>query len=363
MHESMSAEIQRYVEFIGRSWEQALEQAETVAARLPDPDGFILFGCGDSHHAPSGMSMLISHATNATVLALPAMEAARYLIPDLQHEGSHWIAVGFSVSGEVARTIEGVELAAAQELDTIAVTGNAGSTLASHASSVLSLDPPPLKIVPGLAGYSAALMICAAIACAYASTQVRETINRAMLELPSALDGWLLDQMSAGDAFAGEAARGATVLLGSGPAFGSAMFGAAKLVEIAGENAWAQDVEEWCHLEYFCTGPELPTILLSSGGRSASREQEMQAAAAAIGRQLITSQWAGVSEWPQLLREALSPFGLWAAPAGFALRRGEDLGQQPFRGFSGGRSRGEGGGPSRIRTSKRLVPEDFQSLP
>ncbi|MEJ2010811.1 MAG: SIS domain-containing protein [Anaerolineales bacterium] len=362
MQENNATDVQRYVEFIGQSWEQAHEQTAAIAASLQKPDGFILFGSGDSHHAARGLSMLLSQATNSMVRAIPAMKASRYLFPDFPHAGSRWIAVGFSVSGEVARTIEGIELAAAQGLHTIAVTANPRSTLASRASSVLSLDPPQLKIVPGLAGYAAALVLGAALGWAYAIPRFRATINRAMIELPAALNGWLLDQMSTAEAFAVEAARGATVILGSGPAYGSAMFGSAKLIELAGEYAWAQEVEEWCHLEYFCTGPDMPTILLSSSGRSVSREQEMRAAAAAIGRQLLISQWDGALGWPRVLREILSPFALWAAPAGFALRRSADLGQQPFRGFSGGRSQDEGGGASRIRSSRRLARDDFQSL-
>jgi glucosamine--fructose-6-phosphate aminotransferase (isomerizing) len=363
MQNNLAESVSEYLEFLERSWEPALEQAAGLAAQFPAPKEFLLFGSGDSHFAALGLSMLLGRATRTQVLAARAMDAARYILPAMHQSSSDVLAFGFSVSGEVARTIEGIEVANTLGIHTVAVTSSTQSTLASTADTVLSLDLPALQIGPGLPGYSAALLLGTAIGHAYASPTFQKKIMELVLELPAVLSDWIPDQIARGESFAQTAQSGATVFVGCGPAYASALFGAAKLIEFAGEYAWAQDIEEWCHLEYFCAEPAMPTIVLSSGGRGRTREEEMLVAAKALGRQVLTSRWNGAPHWPQDLREMLSPFALWAAPAAFALKRRTDLGQEPFRGFGGGRSQAEGGGVSRIRSSQRLSLNELRLLP
>jgi len=270
--------------------------------------------------------------------------------------------VGFSVSGEVARTLEGLEVAAAAGMHTVAVTADPASRLASSAAALLSLEPGSFQLGPGLAGYCAALLLGAGMAWGYAEHDFRSRLDRCMRELPEALSGWLEIEFKAGSEFAARESGSGAVFLGSGPAYASALYGAAKLVEVSGEYAWGQDVEEWCHLEYFCAEPAMTTVLLSSAGRSASREAELLQAAGAIGRRLLLSRWSGGEGWPAGMAELLSAFALWAAPSGYALQQGEMLGEQPFRGFGGGRSQAEGGGASRIRSSRRLQAGELRGL-
>jgi glucosamine--fructose-6-phosphate aminotransferase (isomerizing) len=175
-----------------------------------------------------------------------------------------------------------------------------------------------------------------------------------MSELPGSLVRWVEAERGGLEEFAAQAAgERRIVFVGSGPAHGAARFAAAKAIEAAGLNAWGQDVEEWAHLEYFCNPPSMLTWLLSCQGRSTSREAEVMTAAERVGRQTRVSQWAGGEEWPLLARESLSPLALWVGPTLFAARAAEMLGEEPFRGFRGGRRRTGGGGISRIRTSRR----------
>ncbi len=131
------------------------------------------------------------------------------------------------------------------------------------------------------------------------------------------------------------------------------MFSAAKIVESAGVNAWGQDVEEWAHIEYFSEPTTMPTWLLSAEGRSIGREREIETAARAIGRQLLVSRWSGWQGLDPRTREAISPLLLWAGPVAYAAELARILGEEPFRGFGGGRSHAEGGGASKIRSSER----------
>jgi hypothetical protein len=213
---------------------------------------------------------------------------------------------------------------------------------------------------PGLPSYTAALIMIAALAHALCPSPMQNDLDAAMQSFAPGFRAWAQSQVQTAEQAAHEASGNGTVFVGSGPAFGSAAFGAAKLVEAAGESAWRQDVEEWCHLEYFCRETEMPTYLLSSGGRPSSRIDEMLTAAKAIGRQLLLSRWEGWDSLGTVSCEMLSPLALWVAPLAFALTRAEITGETPFRNFNGGRSRQEGGGASKIRTSSRLGLSAFR---
>jgi glucosamine--fructose-6-phosphate aminotransferase (isomerizing) len=283
------------------------------------------------------------------------MTAARYLVPRGRAVGKGVLLIGISVSGEVARTIEAVELANAQGMHTLALTGNRESSLTRAAQMTLSLQTPPLPAGPGLLSFLGSLMLGYAAAEALSEESKRDEIANSMKELPEVLEPWIEAEARAGEDFA-EKTGGLSpvVFIGSGPALGMAMFAAAKLVEAAGVASWGQDVEEWAHVEYFAEPANTPTWLLSSGGRSHSREDEIASAAQAIERCWAVSRWQGHSRWSSETREVLSPLALWPGPAAFANRVASHLGEKPFRGFGGGRSEEEGGGPSRIRSSKRL---------
>jgi glucosamine--fructose-6-phosphate aminotransferase (isomerizing) len=119
---------------------------------------------------------------------------------------------------------------------------------------VLSL--PELPVGPGLLSYLASLLLGYALAETWSTENVRGRLAGAITELPGLLEPWLAEQAGVGRALAEELEPARPIVfLGSEPAFGSAMFAAAKTIEAAGATAWAQDVEEWSHVEYFSTRP------------------------------------------------------------------------------------------------------------
>jgi glucosamine--fructose-6-phosphate aminotransferase (isomerizing) len=278
------------------------------------------------------------------------MEAARYAIPRSVGEGL--LVVGISASGETARTIEAIRLAQDAGAQTLGITADPESTLANLANSVLVLNLPEYPEGPGLISYLAALMAGYAIGTHLAETRLQEQIDNFLIGLPEALSEWVEGESASGQGIAQDMDPTQSILfLGSGPVRGAAMFAAAKVIEAAGQSASSQDVEEWAHLEYFSDPPRLPVWLLSAGGRALGRELEIEEAAARIERKLILSKWSYGSE---SLREVLSPLALWAGPVAYADSLMNRLGESPFRGFTGGRDRAEGGGISRIRSSAQL---------
>ncbi len=64
------------------------------------------------------------------------------------------------------------------------------------------------------------------------------------------------------------------VIIGGGPNYATALFGMAKFIESARHNAVGQELEEWAHEQYFCTGPGTVTIAIAPAGRGVDRARE-----------------------------------------------------------------------------------------
>lgn len=359
MADSLTVQSEMAADFLETEWVPILEQArEVISSLASEIDEVILCGCGDSHHAARNLEMAMTAWTGRRVRSAPAMEASRYLMPVISPAADKTLVIGISASGEVARTLEAIELAAAMGALTLAITGSAESTLARTARMSLSLSTPAMPVGPGLLNYLASLLMGFSVAIALTPAPRQKELVCGLEEIPEVLRNWHAGQLELGEEVAQSYSEGAVVFLGTGPAYGSALFSAAKLIEATGVQAWGQDVEEWAHLEYFCEPSSMPTWLLSSRGRSSGRESEVEAAARAIGRQFYLSTWEGSKDWSPPTREALAPLGLWVGPVAFASRLALLMDEVPFRGFGGGRSHVEGGGASKIRSSKRISPDE-----
>jgi glucosamine--fructose-6-phosphate aminotransferase (isomerizing) len=339
---------------LSTAWPAIKDQA--AKAKLDEAiQNVIVCGCGDSHHAASALSFGFSALAPVHCQPAHSMHAARYLLPELGEQAKHTLVIAISASGEVARTIEALEMAASVGANTLAFTGNAGGTLARTAQRAIVFAGPQLPHGPGLISYLSSLLMGYALIYRIAETPIGRKMDRAITQLFTDMEPWIEDRWERGVRFAESGEDGTCVFIGSGPAYASALFGAAKLLEASGEPAWGQDVEEWAHLEYFGARPDMRTWLLSAAGRSFSRELEVRAAAEAIGRRWHEDRWQQLETDFGELNEILAPLVLWAGPCGYAWRRTTIRGETPFRNFSGGRDRAEGGGASRIRSSARSV--------
>lgn len=341
------------VEHVASSWPQLVQQAQSLPD-YADIEQIVICGCGDSHHAGLGLSMGVSELAGSRCCATNAMTASRYVIPQFRELVGRLLVIGISASGEVARTLEALEVANRIGARTLALTGNGSSSLGSTADAQISFPGPSIPHGPGLISYLSSLMMGFALINHLVDAKLRASLETGFSRLGSNLSDWVQERWAAGSEFADDAQEGTCVFLGSGPAYGSALFGAAKLIEASGEFAWGQDVEEWAHLEYFCAPEKMRTWLLSASGRAVSRELEIRNAADAVGRLWHSDQWDTLLELSPKMNEILAPLVLWAGPTGYASRRAELRAELPFRGFEGGRDRGEGGGASRIRSSDRL---------
>lgn len=351
MHQSASA-----AEFVRAAWPDVRDRALEFRHKVGDHVRYVIVcGCGDSHHAALNLHMAFGMWTGLRTFSTSAMQASRYLLPSFAENPGSCLLIGISVSGEVARTIEALEVGRALGAHTLGITGAPECSLADASQDVISLAAPAAPSGPGLLNYLASILSGLAVVNALSVDSSRTELGRTMEEVPGVLQTWQEKQEQVGVDFAEQAPDLPIVFLGSGAAFGSALFAAAKVIEATGRSAWGQDVEEWAHLEYFCDPAPMPTWLLGSRGRCHSREVEVADAAQRIGRSFLASNFYGEESWSDEVREALSPLFLWAGPTAYASRRASLIGEEAFRGFGGGRSQEEGGGVSRIRTSQRVV--------
>lgn len=338
-----------------------------------------LTGCGDSHHAALAATLSFRRLAGLPCEALTAMEFSRYRAGFLgaANEGEV-LVVAISSSGQVSRTVEAMRLARLAGAQTVAISSNPDSPLAGVAGKTLHATIPPAPfeegdiVVPGTRSYVASLM-----ALYQAAVQIGHTCGT--------LDGKVLgrlrdeleqtaDRMEATIEMSRHAAaevasswRDAAqfIFCGSGPNYGTALYGAAKIVEASGDIAMGQDLEEWAHLEYFARQPDTPLFIVGAAGWDEDRAMEIAVAAKAIGRRVAVvappgSQLARSGQKDALLpfaepsRECFSPLLTCIPLALFASHRAALLEEAYFRDFGGGRSREGGGGISRIRTSHQI---------
>ena len=240
------------------------------------------FGCGDSHNAAVTTQMAFHKWADVPMEAKTALDFSRYTAPWLQAKRpKHPLAIGISVSGEVARTVEGVALAREAGAYTMGITCNSESKISNLAHMTIDVSTPGMDI-PRVRTYLATQIALYQVALRLA--EVRSAIGFK--------DGRTIRNHFDRAADIGEATHAAEsenvkqlaqelkdnqcfIVVGGGPNLGSAMFGAAKILEADGSFAQPQDLEEWVHLQRFLKKTSTPTFLIAPPGLGYSRAVEV----------------------------------------------------------------------------------------
>ena len=128
--------------------------------------------------------------------------------------------------------------------------------------------------------------------------------------------------------------------LGSGPALGTAMFSAAKMIEATGIASLVPDLGEWWHVERRARPADMPVFVIAPPGRSLERAVRVTMAASRLGRRVIAvadSRDTDITEYAHAvlpvrgsLPEEFSPL-LYHVFAGYlASFTAQELGRAPF---------------------------------
>ena len=231
--------------------------------------------------------MAFESCTGIPTEPLPSLSFSRYVVASAPADA--WV-VCVSNSGRVARTVEAARVARERGLTTIGVTYAAESPLAGAVGTTIGFDYPDPGFGPGTISYVASLGVLYALALRASELAGRLSADEADGFVATiAAQGAAVDstvELAAGPAEAlgrDTALDTPITLIGGGPSFGTACFGAAKLREAARVQAGVQELEEWAHEEFFSTGPGTLTIVVTPPGVASDRAAEQVNAVRAVG--------------------------------------------------------------------------------
>lgn len=283
--EAMEAGIDAQAAYLRSGAARLLYAAADELTTLPSR--VYLVGCGDSHYAGLATRFAFERWTGIPTEALESLEFSRYAIESAPPDA---LVVAVSNSGRVARTVEAVVFARRRGLGTVALTYDPSSRLAQEAALTLPWNYEDVGFGPGTLSYLASLTSLYAVALRLG--RLTERVGDG--EVAASLD----TIARAGDALEATAREAKRILgplvremnpdalltiIGGGPSYATALFGMAKFIESARHPAIGQELEEWAHEHYFCTGPGTTTIVVAPAGQSVDRAREQLRAVRDVG--------------------------------------------------------------------------------
>ncbi len=214
------------------------------------------FGSGDGWFAGR-----VVDARSAPFLSVGSLEMLTLTVPSMNAD-DRFLAI--SMSGNVDRTVEAATAAVNNGFKGAALVNGGGGRLAALGLPTFSLDIEDIApFLCGTASYTATLTVLSLIA-AELDGALDSVANRL-----AATAAKLLNVLYQADAVASEMARSLAPspdgvrLLSSGPAgIAVADYGAAKLVELAGQRPWTDDIEEFAHRQFWTANPSELVVYL-----------------------------------------------------------------------------------------------------
>jgi len=271
----------------------AARQLYESASKLPfgRPSRVYLVGCGDSHYCGLATRFAFERWSGIPTEALESLEFSRYAVESAPPDA---LVIAVSNSGRVARTVECALFARRLGIATLGLTYAADSRLAQTASMVLPWTYEDVGFGPGTLSYLASLVALYAVALRLAVEAGRLASGEVAQHLGaiSATGDDVERTITACRPAAEELALAiqptrALSIIGGGPNYGTALFGMAKFIEAAAFNAVGQELEEWAHEQYFCTGPGTHTLVIAAPGASADRSREQLRAVRDVGGRAV----------------------------------------------------------------------------
>lgn len=332
-----------------------------------------LVGCGDGHHAAQSMEMLFNALTGIPTTALTAMKFSRYGATFLPATGPRSnLVIGITSSGKTSRTLEALQVVSPTNATTVALTAAPESEIAQIAQFVQPMVRPPIegRGVPGVRSYLGMLL-----GLGFAALRISQVRGRLNEEQAARWRGWLrgmgspiqatIDRCNAPTRQLAVAWKEHTEyhFLGSGPNYGTALVGAAHMLEATGDTAICQELEEWAHLQYWNRTTNSPAFVISAAQRDATRAVEVSAALGGLGHPVaaivpegeheISSMASSVLPFVPSLPEELTPFVTCIPLMLFSAHRADIIGEPYFRRGSRPDPR-TAGETSRVQSSERM---------
>ncbi|MEA4912706.1 MAG: SIS domain-containing protein [Oscillospiraceae bacterium] len=260
-------------------------------------------GCGDSYFAGICLRDLFVRTVKIHTEVYQAIEFSRYVC-DYEVDDSA-LVVCISSSGRVSRTVESALRAREKGALSIAVTSKPDSRLAQAANEKVVLEiPDNLGFAPGTKSYCASLLalICVAAALGQSMGTMSDADVKSLFGYISKLGDVMRATVEQSNNMIERYIKAYFVeenpqkihmfhVLGSGPNWGTAQFGAMKFLEAAGFDSIPQGVEEWAHSQYFTTRPGTHTVVIAPRGEARERAMEiLQAVTVMDGKKIVIGE-------------------------------------------------------------------------
>lgn len=319
-------ELERQGAALLRALPAIAKQAAEVASRLDlSPRAQLyLSGSGDSYIASLSCQFAYGELAGLAARHVEAFDVAPYYAPLL---GPEALLITTSISGRTRSVLSGLRASMERGVRSLLITNVPDSPATELATDIIHLDLPSIDtsgFIPSTMSYMGGMVAQHCLAMSMAGrlgTMAGDHLDsyRAGLERALGSVDALLEGLDAPVREFAARLHGRTLcLVGGGPNYGSAFFGAAKIIESAMLPVTVQHVEEWAHIHRFLTGPDTPSVFLAMPGRNRARMLEIMHAARALNSEIITV--AGVEDaeiasladevWPvpAPVQEPLQPF-------------------------------------------------------
>ncbi|WP_055697929.1 SIS domain-containing protein [Streptomyces silaceus] len=289
-------EMRRQVRALAPEFRQVVDHlARTTADGLLDAPlrgirRVVLTGNGDSYHAARAAELAFERIGGVACEPLSAQRFLDHGLDGPGGSGPDTLVVGISASGTSGPVVRVLEEAARRGTPTVAVTASEGSPVTRVADVGLIAPTGPRQASPGILTYQASLAALFVTAIRLGSRQgAQEGLLDELRAVGDAVRATVDGSAAACDELARELADGSgpLVVTGTGPQAGTAKFAAAKVVEACGLPAFAQDLEEWWHVERFALPRDSPLVVLAPPGASHARAVDLVARATGIGRRVV----------------------------------------------------------------------------
>jgi glucosamine--fructose-6-phosphate aminotransferase (isomerizing) len=278
----------------------------------------VLSGSGDLLHSALSTRSAIERLTGIPTFARPSMQLGLY---DSLGVGKDCLVIQMSFSGATARAVEAATLVKQRGCDVWAITGNPSSDLAKVVHRHFRKPPTTENETVGFPITMAMLLLIGA--------KIGELTGRLTADSAEAFRALLRsstrDMKSTIEAVRGRAENCAIAIkdaahvlfLASGPTYGTAVNASARVMEVGGASASAQDIEEWVHHDQWVADKKLPVVLIAPPGPGIDRAQEVSHALKVLGKEQIVithescfARFSGASALlpvPSVLPEELLP--------------------------------------------------------
>lgn len=251
-----------------------------------------IIGCGDSYHAAFSSEM--SFETFCKIDTEP-INGLRFLAYCFDNIDNNSFIIGVSASGRSARIVEAFSLMKQKRnVKTLAFVGTKDSPLSQLADYLVDVSVPFMGKCPGVRTYQANLLGLIIFSIMFAERKGKISSNEAqvLLEEIKQIPDILEDNLQEFQNHTAEVAKiikhqPVILFLGSGPNYGTAMFCAAKVCEACGMVSFAQDLEEFAHVENLCYPDDMPVFILAPDGKSTWRADQILKFAQTLGKQVM----------------------------------------------------------------------------